>query len=482
MDHRATSSGQVVESDVPARLDALPWARFHTLVVVALGITWVLDGLEVTLAGAVSGALRSSPALRLDDGQVGLTASAYLAGAVGGALLFGWLADLFGRKRLFFATLGVYIAGTAASALAPDFAFFALARLVTGAGIGGEYAAINSAIQELIPARYRGRTDLAVNGSFWVGAAIGAMGSSVLLAPGRFPPDVGWRLAFGSGAVLGLAILLLRRLLPESPRWLLMHGRKEEAERIAGRVEREVRGGDRPPDARLPRVRLRIRARAASFVDLGRTLLRLYPRRTVLGLALMTAQAFCYNAIFFTYALVLGRFYAIPPQDVGLYLLPFAVSNFLGPLVLGRYFDTWGRRAMIAATYALSGLLLGLTAMLFVAGLLDAATQTLAWTAVFFFASAAASSAYLTVSECFPVEVRALAIAFFYALGTGIGGIGAPWLFGILIGTGEPAAIASGYGLGAAMMLAAGAIALWLGVDAERKPLEEVARPLSIAD
>jgi MFS family permease len=451
------------------------------LVIVSLGITWILDGLEVTLAGAVSGALKASPSLRLSDADVGLSASAYLTGAVLGALLFGWLTDRFGRKRLFFITLGVYVLATAASALSESFTTFALFRFLTGAGIGGEYSAINSAIQELIPARYRGRTDLAVNGSFWVGAALGAIGSSLLLQPGRLPPDIGWRLAFGLGAILGLGILFLRRYLPESPRWLLLHGRTEEAERIAVAVERDVRGRATATEL-LPRLRLRIRARTVSFVDLGVTLFRHYPRRAVLGFVLMTAQAFCYNAIFFTYALVLGRFYAVEPQDVGLYLLPFAVSNFLGPLILGRYFDMWGRRQMISTTYALSGLLLGLTAILFVSGLLNAATQTLAWTFVFFFASAAASSAYLTVSESFPVEVRALSIAFFYALGTAIGGIGAPWLFGALIGTGEPAAIAWGYALGAILMLIAAAVALWLGVAAERKPLEEVARPLSSVD
>ncbi|HKU84987.1 MAG TPA: MFS transporter [Casimicrobiaceae bacterium] len=481
MKHAARHAG-IVESDVPARLDALPWSRFHSLAIVALGITWVLDGLEVTLAGAVSGALKESPALQLTDADVGLSASAYLAGAVLGALFFGWLADRFGRKRLFFVTLGVYIAGTAATAFANDFAMLALCRFVTGAGIGGEYSAINSAIQELIPARYRGRTDLAVNGSFWLGAAVGAVGSSVLLAPGVLPTDIGWRVAFGLGAVLGLGILFLRRFLPESPRWLLLHGRAAEAEEIAAGVERAARG-KLMPAADLPRLRLRIRARSSGFVDLGLSLFRHYPRRATLGLVLMTAQAFCYNAIFFTYALVLGRFHGVPSSEVGLYLLPFAVGNFAGPLVLGRLFDTWGRRQMIATTYALSALLLALTAMLFVAGLLDAATQTLAWTCVFFFASAAASSAYLVVSESFPVEVRALAIAFFYALGTGVGGIGAPWLFGALIGTGEPTAVAWGYALGAVLMLIAAAVALWLGLAAERKPLEEVARPLSwVAD
>jgi MFS family permease len=477
-----TSANAYVESDVPSRLDALPWTRFHTLVVVALGITWILDGLEVTLAGAVSGALKESPALRLTDAKVGLSATGYLAGAVIGALLFGWLADLYGRKRLFFVTLGVYIAGTALSAFSPDFTIFVLSRFITGAGIGGEYAAINSAIQELIPARYRGRTDLAINGSFWVGAALGAAGSSVLLAPGTLPEDMGWRAAFGIGAVLGMGILFLRGFLPESPRWLLLHGRKAEAEAIAAMIE--DRSGPRSVAERGPRpgrhlLRLRIRTRSTSFIDLGRSLFRLYPRRATLGLVLMASQAFCYNAIFFTYALVLGKFYSVPSDRAGLYLLPFAVGNFLGPLLLGRYFDTVGRRAMISATYAIAGLLLGLTAILFVAGRLDAVTQTVAWTVVFFFASAAASSAYLTVGECFPLEVRALSIAFFYAVGTGIGGVMAPWLFGALVGTGEATAVAWGYALGAGLMLGAAGVALWLGVDAECKPLEAVAPPLS---
>jgi MFS family permease len=475
----ARAAGAIVETAIPARLDALAWSRFHTLAIVALGITWVLDGLEVTLAGAVSGALKTSPTLRLDDAQVGLSASAYLAGAVLGALVFGWLTDRFGRKRLFFTTLGVYILGTATTALSIDFATFALCRFITGAGIGGEYSAINSAIQELIPARYRGRTDLGVNGSFWLGAGLGAVGASVLLQPGRLPADIGWRLAFGIGALLGLGILLLRRLLPESPRWLLLHGRVDEAESVAAVIERRAAAS---PARSMSRWRLRVRSRAVGFVDLAITLFQRYPRRAVLGLVLMTSQAFCYNAIFFTYALVLDRFYAVAAADVGLYLLPFAVSNFLGPLVLGRWFDTWGRRPMIASTYALSGLLLGITALLFVAGLLNAATQTLAWTVIFFFASAAASSAYLVVSESFPIEVRALSIALFYALGTGIGGIGAPWLFGVLIGTGEPAAIAWGYGLGALLMLVAAVVASWLGVAAERRSLEDVAQPLSSVD
>ncbi len=440
----------------------------------------MLDGLEVTLAGAVSGALKASPALQLSDAEVGASASAYLAGAVLGAFFFGWLTDRLGRKRLFFVTLGVYIAATAATALAQDFTAFALFRFLTGAGIGGEYTAINSALQELIPVKYRGRTDLAINGSFWLGALAGALGTTVLLEPGRFPPDLGWRLAFGIGATLGLSILFLRRALPESPRWLLVHGRPHEAHAIVTAIERAA-GGSRITQAPR-RLKMRTREHAIGFVDLGVSLFRRYPRRAVLGLVLMTAQAFFYNAIFFTYAMVLGRFFAVPPEKVGLYLVPFALSNFFGPLILGRLFDTWGRKPMIASTYALSGLLLAGTAVLFVQGALTAVTQTLAWTAVFFFASAAASSAYLTVSESFPLEIRALAIALFYALGTALGGIAAPWLFGALIGTGEPAAIAWGYAAGAALMLVAAGVELWLGVAAERRALEDVARPLSCID
>jgi MFS family permease len=440
----------------------------------------VLDGLEVTLAGAVSGALKASPALHLSDAQVGASASAYLAGAVLGAFFFGWLTDRLGRKRLFFVTLGVYIAATAATAFAQDFATFALFRFATGAGIGGEYTAINSALQELIPVRYRGRTDLAVNGSFWLGALAGALGTTVLLRPGLLPPDVGWRIAFGIGAALGLGILFLRRALPESPRWLLVHGRPQEAATIVAAIERSLPDG--VASEAPSRLKLATREHVVGFVDLGVTLFRHYPRRAVLGLVLMAAQAFFYNAIFFTYAMVLGRYFDVAPDRVGLYLVPFALSNFFGPLLLGRLFDTWGRKPMIASTYALSGLLLAGSAVLFVQGHLTATTQTIAWTAVFFFASAAASSAYLTVSESFPLEVRALAIALFYALGTALGGIAAPWIFGALIGTGEPAAIAWGYAAGAALMLLAAGVEVKLGVAAERRSLEEVARPLSCVD
>jgi len=470
----------IIETDVPGRLDRLPWTRFHTLIVVALGVTWILDGLEVTIAGSIAGALQESPVLRFTAAEIGLVASAYLAGAVAGALLFGYLTDRFGRRRLFMVTLGLYLAATAATALSWDFWSFATFRVLTGAGIGGEYAAINSAIQELIPARYRGRTDLAINGSFWVGAALGALGSVVLLKPGLLPPDWGWRAAFGIGAVLGLFILLLRRWVPESPRWLMLHGRLEECEIVIAEVERRVAGA--AGIERLTAVAVRIRLVVSDRTPLLRMLraiLHDYPRRALLGLVLMTAQAFFYNAIFFTYALVLTRFYAVPSASIGWYILPFALGNFLGPLVLGPLFDTLGRKPMIAGTYALSGVLLAAVGFLFREDLVDAATLTLCWSGIFFFASAAASAAYLTVSESFPLEARALAIAFFYAVGTGIGGVAAPSLFGLLIGSGERSAVFLGYLLGAGLMIGAALVELAIGIRAERQPLESVARPLS---
>jgi MFS family permease len=480
----AGASASMVETDIPARLDRLPWSRFHTLVIFALGVAWILDGLEVTLAGSLAGALQASPALRLSDAQIGASAGFYLAGAVGGAILFGWLTDRLGRKRLFTVTLGLYLAATAATAFSWDFASFALFRFLTGAGIGGEYTAINSATQELTPARYRGHTDLIVNGSFWIGAALGAGGAAALLRPGVLPVDLGWRFAFGIGAALGLGILPLRRFVPESPRWLMTHGRLAEADRIVAGIEARVVAGTSVRLVPLagPRLKLRAQGRDGTLVDLAVTLLRTHRRRTLLGLALMASQAFLYNAIFFTYALVLGRFYQVPPASVGLYILPFAAGNFLGPLLLGRWFDTLGRRTMISLTYAASGILLAITAGLFAAGWLDARSQTLAWSVVFFFASAAASSAYLTVGEMFPSEIRARSIALFYAFGTGIGGIAGPVLFGNLIGTGARSAIGWGYVGGAALMLGAAALEWWLGPDAERRGLEDVARPLASAD
>jgi MFS family permease len=483
------------ETTIPARLDSLRWSKFHTRVVLALGITWTLDGLEVTLAGAVAGALTLDSTLGLTESEVGAGASAYLAGAVLGALLFGWLTDRWGRRRLFFLTLGVYLLATAATAFAVDFTTYALFRFVTGLGIGGEYAAINSAIQELVPARHRGRTDLAINGSFWLGAMLGSAGASLLLDPTLFAPDVGWRLAFGIGAVLGAVVLVFRRTLPESPRWLTIRGRFTEAEAVTCAIESQCgpwrEAGDRiaaaagAHDARAANhvaLRIRVLPRPPGFVALARSLVRTYPQRSGYALTLMIAQAFFYNAIFFTYALVLARFFAVPAEDVGLYLLPFAATNFLGPLALGWLFDRWGRRQMIALTYVASGLLLALTAVAFTAGALTAATQTAALALVFFFASPAASAAYLTVSESFPLEVRALAIAVFYAAGTAIGGVAAPWVFGALVESGERGAVANGYAFGAALMVIAGAVAWRRGIAAERRPLEDVARPLSGID
>jgi MFS family permease len=478
----APSPAAIVETDIPARLERLPWGRFHTLVVVALGITWVLDGLEVTLAGAISPALKESPQLHFSNADIGLASSAYLAGAVLGALGFGWLTDRLGRKRLFFITLSVYLVATAATALSWSLASFALFRFFTGAGIGGEYTAINSTIQELVPARYRGWTDLVINGSFWIGAAVGAAGSIVLLDPALFAPDLGWRLAFFIGAALGLAIFLMRLWLPESPRWLMIHGRADEASAIVDEIERSFRArGHRVDDAPLPVIRLRTR-RHTPLAEVAHTLFVAARTRTLVGLALMTAQAFFYNAIFFTYALVLTDFYGIPADRIGWYILPFAAGNVLGPVLLGRFFDTVGRRPMIAATYAISGVLLAGAGYLFAIGVLSATGQTVAWMVIFFVASAAASSAYLTVSETFPLEVRALAIAFFYAIGTGIGGVAGPWLFGALIDTGSRWSVYGGYLFGALLMLIAAAVAARWGVAAERKPLEAVAKPLAAAD
>src|SRR6266404_723978 len=470
------------QTDVPGRLDRLPWSRFHRLVIAALGITWILDGLEVTLAGSVAAALQQSPSLHLTAQQVGLTGSAYLAGAVVGSLYFGHLTDKLGRKKLFNVTLGLYLVATALTAVSWNLESFLVFRFLTGAGIGGEYAAINSAIHEMVPARLRGRIDLAVNGSFWVGAAAGAVASVWLLDPALLPPDMGWRVAFGTGAVLGLFILYLRRFLPESPRWLMTHGRVEEANTVLCEIEAKVAAALAQP---LPPCDTSITLGTPHKLTLGsvaQTLLKRYPRRTLLGLALMSAQAFVYNAIFFTYALVLTRFYGVPADRVGLYILPFAVGNFLGPLLFGPLFDTIGRKPMIVATYVLSGLLLAATGQLFVLGLLDATTQTLAWTIVFFFASAAASAGYLTIGESFPLELRALTIALFYAFGTLLGGVGGPWLFGVLIESGSRTEIMAGYLLGAGLMIAAALVELKIGIKAERRSLEDVASPLSARD
>jgi MFS family permease len=470
--------GAIIETDIAARLDRLPWGRFHTLVVAALGVTWILDGLEVTLAGALSGVLKESSTLGLSNSEIGLAGSAYLVGAVLGALFFGWLTDRLGRRKLFFITLAVYLTATAATALSWNAWSFALFRMLTGAGIGGEYTAINSTIQELIPARMRGWTDLSINGSFWIGAALGAAGSIVLLNPAVIDPTIGWRLAFLIGAALGLVIFVMRLWIPESPRWLMIHGDRQGAEAVVTQIEHQ---SGVPARADLPRVKLRTRTHTP-LAEVARTLFQTYPRRTFVGLSLMAAQAFFYNAIFFTYALILTDFYGVPSGRVGWYILPFAAGNFLGPVVLGRLFDTLGRRFMVGATYAVSGILLSGTGYLFSRDLMTAETQTIAWMIIFFFASAAASSAYLTVSETFPLEIRALAIAFFYAIGTGAGGVAGPWLFGALIDTGSRSSVAAGYLLGSFLMIAAGLIQCCWGIAAERKPLESVCQPLGFVE
>ena len=475
---RATATPAIVETDIPARLDRLSWNRFHTLIIVALGITWVLDGLEVTLAGAVSGALKDSPTLRFTNTDIGIAGTSYLIGAVLGALFFGWLTDRLGRKKLFFITLAIYLVATGLTAFSWNLWSFCLFRFLTGAGIGGEYTAINSTIQEFVPARYRGRTDLIVNGSFWIGAALGALGSIVLLDPAWFGADLGWRVCFGIGAALGLIILLLRTFLPESPRWLVTHGRAAEGEAIVRSIEEHVPGGVAPHTG--PKTRLQARTHTP-LPEVFHALFHLHRRRSLVGLSLMSAQAFFYNAVFFTYALVLTDFYGVASDKVGLYILPFAAGNFLGPVILGPLFDTVGRRPMIAGTYLASGVLLAASGWLFQQGLLTAAQQTMAWMVVFFFASAAASSAYLTVGETFPLEIRALAIAAFYALGTLIGGALGPVLFGALVETGSRDTVFGGYLLGSVVMAGAAFVQWRWGVAAERRSLEDIAAPLSLA-
>lgn len=473
---------RTVETNIPARLDRLPWSRWHWMIVAGLGTVWILDGLEVTIVGAIGSRLQEKGALGLSASQIGLSATLYVIGACLGALFFGRLTDKFGRKRLFMITLGVYLAATVATAFAPSFLWFAICRFFTGSGIGGEYAAINSAIDELIPARVRGATDLMINGSYWIGTAVGAALSLVLLDKGIFSTDLGWRLAFGIGAVLGVGLLLIRRTVPESPRWLMIHGRDKEAEEIVRDIEAQVEKstGEKLPDTDKT---IKINQRESiGFGVIAKTVFKVYPKRTVYGLSLFIGQAFLYNAIFFTYALVLSTFYKVDSAKVGLYLIPFAIGNFLGPVVLGRLFDSVGRRKMIAGTYIVSGVLLFATALLFKAGTLDATTQTIAWCVIFFFASAGASSAYLTVSEIFPMESRAMCIAFFYAVGTGLGGAIGPLLFGALINTKHVTPVFWGYTLAAGLMIASGVVAAFLAVDAEGKQLEDIATPITAAD
>jgi MFS family permease len=470
--------GETVETMIPHRLDRLPWSRWHWKVTIGLGITWILDGFEVTLVGAIASVLTKPDTLHLSTNQASSAGTAYLLGAAAGALLFGFLTDRLGRKKLFVATLAVYLIFTVASALAWGYWSFVGFRLLAGAGIGGEYSAINSAIDELIPARVRGRVDLAINGSWWVGTAAAAFLSFELL--NHIRESVSWRLGFGVGAILALAIIMIRRSIPESPRWLMIRGRVDEAEQIVTAIEDEVRAerGALPEPRGTPLMVARIRR--LSFAKIVRYVADYYPGRAVLGLALMVGQAFLYNSIFFTYTLVLTEFFGVSAHRAPLFLVPFAVGNVLGPLLLGPLFDTIGRRPMITFTYVTSGVLLVITGFLFTRDVLTATTMTIAWCVIFFFASAGASSAYLTVSELFPLEARAMAIALFYAIGTGIA-VASPSFFGALISSHSRTNVYYGYLVGAGMMIAAGLVAAWLAVPAERRSLEEIARPFTSA-
>jgi MFS family permease len=470
-----------IKTKVPARLDRLPWSPWHWMVIIGLGTVWILDGLEVTIVGSISGQLAMpGSGIHITQSQVtGFGAAVYVAGACAGALIFGWLTDRFGRKKLFMITLGVYLAATALTALSFAPWWFFLFRFMTGFGIGGEYAAINSAIDELIPSKHRGMVDIIINGTYWAGAAVGA----VLTVPvtNDLPVNLGWRLCFGLGVVLGLVVLLVRRNVPESPRWLFIHGRARDAERLADSIEERV---ERETGASLsePSQSITIRQRKViGFPTIARTMFALYPRRTFLGLSLFIGQAFLYNAITFGYAQILATFFHVT-KDPGYYLAVIAVGNLIGPLGLARLFDTVGRKPMIAGTYILSGSLLLVTAYLFSQGLLTAVTLTACWSAVLLVASAGASSAYLTVSEVFPMETRALAIAFFFAIGTGVGGISGPLLFAKLVGTGKVSDTVIAFSIGAGLMILGGITEIFFGVKAERQSLENIARPLTAED
>ncbi len=470
-----------VTTKVPARLDRLPWSQWHWMIVIGLGTVWVLDGLEVTIVGNISAQLaKPGSGIHITEAQVtGFAAAMYVAGACVGALFFGWLTDRFGRKKLFMITLGVYLAATAMTALSFAPWWFFLFRFLTGFGIGGEYAAINSAIDELIPSRHRGVIDIAINGTYWAGAAAGAL--LTVPATSDLPVNLGWRACFGLGVVLGLVVLLVRRNVPESPRWLFIHGRAKEAEDLVDGIENRVEeetGTQLASPSRSITIRQR---KTIGFVTIAKTMFTLYPRRTILGFSLFIGQAFLYNAITFGFAQILTTFFHIK-ADPGYYFAVIAIGNLLGPLVLGRLFDVIGRKPMIAGTYLLSGVLLLLTAYLFDRGVLNAVTLTACWSVVLFFASAGASSAYLTVSEVFPMETRALAIAFFYAIGTASGGISGPLLFSSLVSSGKVSQAALAFTIGAVLMIAAGLVEVFLGVKAERKSLEDIAQPLTAAD
>lgn len=471
------TSSKPIRSLIPIRMDRLPWARFHWLVVIGLGISWILDGIEIQMVSA-SGFAQT---LGMSAAEVGLAGTVYLIGQVVGALFFGRLTDRWGRKKLFVITLAIYLVGSgiAGMAMAPWFLY--LWRFVAGMGIGGEYTAINSAIDELIPAKYRGRVDIAVNGTYWLGAMFGAVGSFFLLDHSLFRADMGWRIGFFIGPVLGLGIIYLRRYIPESPRWMVAHGQEKEAEKIVNEIEASVRAEGKhllPVDE--SRAMYIKPEESVSFARLKEVFFKQYPRRTFLGITMMVTQSFLYNAIFFTYALVLQNFYHLSGSETAAYFFPFAIGNLLGPLLLGPLFDTVGRRKMIFSTYFIAGAVLLVSAYLFKAGVLNANTHTLLWCISFFFASAGASSAYLTVSEIFPLEVRGQAISYFFAVSQVVGAMG-PLLFGLLIGDGtarEP--LFWGYVVGASVMMFGGIVAFFFGIDAEGKGLEDIAEPLTV--
>jgi MFS family permease len=475
-----SATTNTIETNIPGRLDRLPWSRFHWLVVGGLGTVWILDGLEVTIVGSIASRLtEKGSGITLSAGDIGTAAAIYVVGACIGALFFGQLTDRFGRKRLFIITLGVYFIATAATAAAWTPWYFYLCRFFTGAGIGGEYSAINSAIDELIPARVRGRVDLIINGSYWVGSAAGA-GAALFFLSSVFAKDVGWRLTFALGAVLALSIMLVRRNVPESPRWLFIHGREEEAERIVRDIEQGI---ERDTDDELEEVDDTIEVRQREkipFRTIGKTAFKLYPRRAILGIALFVGQAFIYNGITFNLGDLFSKFYGVSSGFVPVYIIVFAVGNFLGPLLLGRLFDTVGRIPMIAGTYLGSAAVGAVLGVLFATGTLGSpwAFEALIFV-TFFLASAGASAAYLTVSEIFPMETRALAIAFFYAVGTGLGGIIGPLLFGHLIATNDRTWVMVAFLIGSGVMALGGIAELFLGVKAERAPLENIAKPLT---
>lgn len=476
-----------IRSTIPARIDRLPWSPFFTRMIIALGVAWILDGLEITIASTVASTFTDKDVLGLSSGEVGFIATVYLLGEVCGALFFGRLSDRLGRKNLFMVTLGIYLFGSGLTALTFGsgvgwVAFLYLTRFIAGVGIGGEYAAINSAIDEMMPARFRGRVDIAVNGTYWAGALLATVAQLIFL--NDLPKDVGWRLGFLLGPVLGVVVLFVRRHLPESPRWLIMNGRGDEAEAEIAKMEKWVREGDHLDS--LPEVdeskALEIKPTTdIGYVALLKVLFQAMPSRSVLGATLMITQSFLYNAIFFTYSLVLTKFYGVSDGDVPLFFIAFAAGNLIGPLTLGHLFDSIGRRKMLAGTYIIASVLLAITAVLFKAGALNAITQTICWSVIFFFASAGASAAYLTVSEIFPIEVRAKAIAVFFAIAQGFGSLG-PVIYGHLIGNGDdPNRLFLGYLLGAGVMAVGGIVAAVLGVDAEGKSLEDVALPLGAA-